>query len=185
MRKMKLSVVIAKFLVLTMLIAVISSACAHASNSVEAAGDILVYLLPATSTGLTIYHEDGKGTLQFAKSMALALGATFALKYIVLEERPNNEDSYSFPSAHSSSSFCSAEFLRKRYGRDSGIPAYAIATYVAFTRVHAKQHYIHDVVAGAAIGIASSYLFSRPYRGWQVQVEFDSKYHGLRVSRSW
>jgi membrane-associated phospholipid phosphatase len=185
MENMKLFVVRAKILVLTMLISVISSVYVHANNSIEAAGDVLVYLLPATAGGLTIAYKDGDGALQFVESMALALGSTFALKYTIREERPNHDDHYSFPSAHSSASFSSAEFLRKRYGWEYGSPAYAVATFVAFSRVQAEQHYVHDLVAGAAIGIASSYLFTRPYKGWHVQAEVDSKFYGLRVSRSW
>jgi membrane-associated phospholipid phosphatase len=50
--------------------------------------------------------------------------------------------------------------------------------------VEAREHYAHDVIAGAAIGIASSYLFTRPYKGWHVQAEVGYKYYGLRLSRA-
>ena len=42
----------------------------------------------------------------------------------------------------------------------------------------------HDVIAGAAIGIISSYIFTRPYHGWDVQLQADGKYYGFRLSRS-
>ncbi len=182
---MKPCAVRAMILVLAMLIFLTSGVYVHANDGIEVAGDVLACLLPATAGGLTVIHKDRKGTLQFAESTALALGSTFALKYAIREERPNHDDHYSFPSAHSSASFSSAEFLRKRYGWEYGIPAYAVAAFVAFSRVQAKQHYVHDVVAGAAIGIASSYLFTRPYEGWHVQAEVDTKFYGLRLSRSW
>jgi membrane-associated phospholipid phosphatase len=185
MENVKLFVLLAKILVSTMLISIISSAYVHANDSIEAAGDVLVYLLPATAGGLTIAYRDGNGALQLMESMVLSLGTTFALKHIISEERPNHDDHYSFPSAHSSASFSSAEFLRKRYGLEYGIPAYAVATFVAFSRVQAEQHYVHDLVAGAVIGIASSYLFTRPYKGWHFQAEVDSNFYGLRVSHSW
>jgi hypothetical protein len=49
----------------------------------------------------------------------------------------------------------------------------------------AYRDYPHDVIAGAAIGILSSYIFTRPYKGWKVEAEADRKYIGLRLSRAW
>jgi membrane-associated phospholipid phosphatase len=185
MGSMTLFFVLVKIVVLTMLISLVPSLYVNANDSIEVAGDVLVYILPATAGGLTTARKDGNGALQFTQSMALALGTTFALKYIISEERPNHEDHYSFPSAHSSASFSSAEFLRKRYGWEYGILAYPVATFVALSRVYAEQHYVHDLVAGAVIGVASSYLFARPYEGWHVEAEVDGKFYGVRVSRSW
>ncbi len=116
--------------------------------------------------------------------MALTAAVTYGLKYTISESAPNG-DSHSFPSAHTSLSFTSAEFLRKRYGWEYGIPAYVAATFVAVSRVEAKDHYTHDVLAGAAIGIASGYLFTRPYKGWSIQPEVDQKYQGIRLNRTW
>jgi hypothetical protein len=42
-----------------------------------------------------------------------------------------------------------------------------------------------DVIAGAAIGIASSYIFTRPYKGWQAQVEAGDKCYGPKLRRAW
>src|SRR5205085_9776549 len=133
------------------------------------AGDVLQYVLPATAAGLTLGYKDGKGALQLGESAAVTLGATYTLKYAVDETRPNGGD-HSFPSGHTSISFCSAEFMRKRYGWEYGVPAYALASFVGYTRVESKQHHPLDVVAGAAIGILSSYIFTRPYHGLSVQL---------------
>ncbi len=168
-----------------MVICITSSIYVHANDGIEVAGDVLAYLLPAAAGGLTLRYKDGEGALQFGKSTALALGSTLALKYTVRELRPNQHDYYSFPSLHSSVSFSSAEFLRMRYGWEYGIPAYAVATFVAFSRVQAKQHYLHDVIAGAALGIGSSYLFTQPYKGWYIQPVIDTTFYGVRLSRSW
>ena len=157
---------------------------AQAGNNIETAGDVLAVLLPATAAGLTVVFKDGDGALQLGASAALTLGVTYGLKYAINETRPNG-DSLSFPSAHTSVSFASAEYMRKRYGWGYGMPAYAVATFVAISRVEAKEHYVHDVVAGAAIGIASSHLFTRHYKGWNIQPEVDQKYHGIRLSRTW
>ena len=157
---------------------------ARASDGIETAGDILQFVLPATAGGLTLGFQDYRGTLQFGESAGLTLGVTYALKYTVNETRPNG-GTHSFPSAHTSISFSAAEFMRKRYGWEYGIPAYAAASFVAYSRVEANEHYPHDVIAGAAIGIASSYLFTRPYKGWHVQAEAGDKYYGIRLSRAW
>jgi membrane-associated phospholipid phosphatase len=134
---------------------------AQAGGDIATAGDILQFVLPATAGGLTLGYRDWQGTWQLGESAGVTLGATYALKYSVNETRPNG-GSESFPSGHSSISFCAAEFMRKRYGWEYGVPAYAAASFVAYSRVESGEHYAHDVIAGAAIGIASSYLFTRP-----------------------
>ena len=169
---------------LALLLDLIAVAPARAGDSIAEAGDILQYVLPATAGGLTLGYRDWTGSLQLGASVAVTLGVTYGLKITVNETRPNG-GSESFPSAHTSISFCSAEFMRKRYGWEYGIPAYAAASFVAYSRVEAREHYAHDVIAGAGIGILSSYLFTRPYKGWLVQLDSDGKYFGLRISRAW
>ena len=154
-----------------------------ASDAIASAGDILQIALPITAAGLTLAYWDGKGALQFGASASVTLGVTYALKYAVNETRPDGGHQ-SFPSAHTSISFSSAEFMRKRYGWGYGVPAYALASFVAYSRVEAREHYAHDVIAGAAIGIASSYIFTRPYKGWHVQADADGRYWGIRLSRN-
>jgi membrane-associated phospholipid phosphatase len=73
--------------------------------------------------------------------------------------------------------------MRKRYGWEYGIPAYAAASFVAYSRVEAREHYAHDVIAGAGIGILSSYIFTKPYKGWKVSGEGDTKGFGVRLTR--
>jgi membrane-associated phospholipid phosphatase len=157
---------------------------ARGKDAIESAGDALTLALPATAVGLALGYGDNEGLLQFGKSGALTLGVTYGLKSVVREERPDG-DSRSFPSGHTSVSFASAEFLRKRYGWPYGIPAYAAATFVGYSRVEADRHYTHDVIAGAALGILSSYLFTTPYEGWNVQIEADAGYCGICLCRRW
>jgi len=157
---------------------------ARAGDDIQTAGDVLQFVLPATAAGLTLGYKDGKGALQFAESAALTLGLTYGLKYAVDERRPNG-GKQSFPSGHTSISFSAAEFMRKRYGWEYGIPAYAAASFVAYSRVESREHYAHDVIGGAAIGILSSYIFTRPYKGWNIQAEAGERYYGIRLSRAW
>src|SRR4051794_36238822 len=85
------------------------------SDAIQTSGDIIQIVLPVTAAGMTLYNHDSDGAFQFAKSAALTVGITYALKYGVDEKRPNG-GGQSFPSGHSSISFSSAEFMRKRYG---------------------------------------------------------------------
>jgi membrane-associated phospholipid phosphatase len=153
----------------------------YAGDGIEKAGEVVTFLLPATAAGLTVYNKDTEGMIQLGESAALALGVSYALKYTIDETRPNGED-HSFPSNHASIAFASAEFMRKRYGLDYGIPAYLAAAFVAYSRVEADQHYVHDVLAGAAIGILSSYLFTQPYKNLQVSLDVDHDYYGIMLS---
>ncbi len=170
-------------LIVVMAIYLVTAGNLYGGNSFEAAGEVVTLLLPAAAAGFTIGAKDGRGAFQFAESVALTAALTYGLKGIVRESAPNG-DSHSFPSAHTSLAFSSAEFIRKRYGNQYGIPAYAAATFVGVSRVEAKDHYIHDVLVGAAIGIASSYFFTEPYEGWNVRAEASRKYYGIRLSRS-
>lgn len=155
----------------------------QANDRIELAGDILVVALPVAAVGLTISLKDNQGTLEFGKSAVLSMGTTFALKLTIDKTRPNG-DNQSFPSAHASLSFASAEFLRKHYGWKYGLPAYALATFISYSRIEAEKHYPIDVISGAAIGIVSSYLFTRPYKGWSIQPQADYSYFGIRLSHS-
>lgn len=130
------------------------------ADTVKTSGDLLQVLMPAATVGLLWHEQDGDGLWQFGKSELVTIGVTEALKVGVNEQRPNGNGKHSFPSQHASMTFSSAQFLQQRYGSAYGIPAYALASFTAWSRVDAKQHYWRDVVAGAAVGIGSSYYFT-------------------------
>jgi len=153
-----------------------------AADGVQTAGDVLQFVLPGAAGGLTLGYRDGRGALELGESLAVTLGVTYALKYGIDERRPDG-GSQSFPSGHTSVAFSSAEFMRKRYGWEYGVPAYAAASFVAYSRVESREHYARDVVAGAGIGILSSYIFTKPYKGWNVSVEGDVKSFDVRLTR--
>ncbi len=132
-------------MLLVLLLCLTAGVKAEAGDCVELVGNVLQYALPAMAGGLTLLHKDGTGAIQFGESAALTYGVTYGLKYAVDETRPNG-NRYSFPSGHSSLSFCAAEFMRRRYGWGYGIPAYALASFVAYSRIEALKHYSHDVV---------------------------------------
>ena len=140
---------------------------AHAGGAIQTSGDVLQIALPAAAYGTTFGLRDWSGSLEYTESLGTTLGATYALKYTVPERRPNG-GAHSFPSGHTSASVSAAEFIRKRYGWEYGVPAYALAGYVGYTRVESGQHYAHDVLAGAAIGFVSSFVFTRTYHGFRA-----------------
>jgi membrane-associated phospholipid phosphatase len=153
-----------------------------AGDGIEIAGDFLQYAIPAAAAGLTVTHRDGQGAFQLGESLAVTVGVTYVLKYAINAPRPDS-GGQSMPSGHTSFSFAAAEFMRKRYGWEYGVPAYAAASFVAYSRVEARRHHPRDVVAGAGIGILSSYIFTRPYKGWSIGIEGDTKSFGLRLCR--
>jgi len=141
----------------------------QAKDQVQKTGDILQIALPLfTLAASYIGEDDSTGSLQFLKSFAASEFTTLALKNITHERRPNGNCCKSFPSGHTSASFTAASFIQFRYGWKYAIPAYALASYVGYSRVHSKEHYTHDVLAGAAIGIISSHYFTTKYQGFKV-----------------
>jgi membrane-associated phospholipid phosphatase len=181
---MKHSALRTNILLFVMLSCLADSVSVQAADRIETAGDVLMIALPAAAAGLTLGFKDGQGAFQLGESVVLSLGVTYGLKFTIDEKRPNG-DNQSFPSGHASISFTSAEFMRKRYGWKYGIPAYVVATFVAYSRVESDEHYTRDVIAGAAIGIGSSYLFAQPYKGWHIQPNVDHAYYGIRLSHNW
>jgi membrane-associated phospholipid phosphatase len=65
----------------------------------------------------------------------------------------------SFPSGHTTLAFSTASMITLQYMKwYVVIPAYLWAGTVAYSRMYLGKHYPSDVLAGSAIGIASSYV---------------------------
>jgi membrane-associated phospholipid phosphatase len=79
---------------------------------------------------------------------------TGAIKMSASRTRPDGTR-LSFPSGHTSATFASATVLQQHFGWKAGVPAMAVAGYVAAARVQKKRHFLSDVAFGAAIGIAA------------------------------
>ncbi|HXD72789.1 MAG TPA: phosphatase PAP2 family protein [Vicinamibacterales bacterium] len=74
------------------------------------------------------------------------------LKYSTQRLRPDGSNHLSFPSGHSAVTFAGATVLERHLGWKKAALAYAIAAYVASSRMHDNVHYLSDVVFGAALG---------------------------------
>ena len=86
------------------------------------------------------------------ESIAVTQAITQTLKMTVKRERPNQSDSHSFPSGHSSSVFALATSLNSIYGWKVGMPAFVCASIVGAQRISSSSHYLTDVATGALIG---------------------------------
>ena len=93
------------------------------------------------------------GTALF-QAQLIAQGLTIALKEASRRSRPSGTG-FSFPSGHTTISFASATVLQQQFGWKVGVPAYAVASYVAASRIQMKRHYLSDVTFGAALGIVA------------------------------
>ncbi|NOX70866.1 MAG: phosphatase PAP2 family protein [Gammaproteobacteria bacterium] len=155
------------------------------ASDTQKAGDALLVLIPLTGFATATIKRDREGQVQFIKAFVANAAITGALKSAIDKRRPNGNCCESFPSGHASISFMGATFLQKRYGRKLGIPAYAAATFVAYSRVESDKHFVEDVIAGAAIGYLSSYFFTTPYKGVAIAPVTGRDFVGITFSKAW
>lgn len=154
-----------------------------AGGAEEESGDVLRVAVPFAAWALTFHPDDPQGRRDFYESFAANVLATYALKQVVHKERVDGSDDDAFPSGHASTAFQGAAFLHRRYGIKRAWWAYALATYTGWTRIDADEHHAVDVLGGAAIGIASSFLLTQPREQSVVWVpEFGPDYVGVRFS---
>lgn len=130
----------------------------------------------ATAAGLSFFGG-ARGRRAAARglvSLGLASAVTnLVAKPLTVRRRPEREElaelarrhvpmpqSSSFPSGHAASAFAFAT------GAGQGMPSFsaplrAMASLVAYSRVHTGVHYPADVLAGAFIGVSAAELASR------------------------
>ena len=133
----------------------------------------LAMSVPIGMIAVALITENKKlelSSYEVAASLALTVVATGGLKTFIKRPRPYetypnlihpDEPDYgnSFPSAHTSMAFSTAAsvFLncKKWY---VGVPLFAWATGVAYSRMYLGQHYPTDVIAGAVVGAGSAWV---------------------------
>lgn len=117
--------------------------------------------------------------LYLVLSVGLTLFLNNLVKWLIMRPRPGHEDilkelinqledpgsSYSFFSAHSSSSFCLAmfSFLYLRH-KVYGIFIFAWAMAVAYSRIYVGKHYPLDVLVGILFGLLMGWGAYRVYK---------------------
>jgi len=156
-----------------------------AGNNNDTAADILRVVIPATAYGMTFYQNDQEGRGQFSKALLTTVGITYGLKATIKHNGPNGH-AESFPSGHAATAFSGASFLHKRYGWELGIPAYAAATFVGWSRIDSDDHDTTDVVAGAAISMLSTYFFTTEQKlDLEVVPTMDDNSLGVKIFGRW
>ena len=99
------------------------------------------------------------------RAQIVTQGLTQAIKFSVGRTRPDGSSQTSFPSGHSATTFATATVLQRHYGWKAGVPAYAVAGYVAASRLADNKHYLSDVLFGAALGIVGGRAVTLNIRG--------------------
>jgi hypothetical protein len=74
------------------------------------------------------------------------------IKFATRRERPDGSNRQSFPSGHAAVSFATATVIERHLGWRKSVLGYAIASYVAASRLHDNRHYLSDVIFGAGVG---------------------------------
>lgn len=115
------------------------------------------------------YFAEDPEAYEFAKVMLKSTLysslVTATLKATIREPRPGDpSDKASFPSAHATRAFAFAATVNELHGSSFGIPAYMMATAVAYSRMNDNRHYVHDVLAGAAIGASYGISIAQRYK---------------------
>lgn len=88
------------------------------------------------------------------RAQVLAQAMTAGIKLSARRHRPDGGE-FSFPSGHTSVTFATATVVQRHFGWKAGIPAYALASYVAASRVQVKRHFLSDVAFGAVVGVVA------------------------------
>lgn len=147
-------------------------------KTVEGIGNIAQFIPTAASIAALFIFKDKKGAWQFAKAFTVDLATTYALKYIINKPRPEGAtDGHAFPSGHVAFAFQGASFLQRRYGWKYGIPAYIVSGFVTYSRLdgYNDRHDGWDVLAGAVVGVGSTYLFTTPYEKKHLELSFNER----------
>jgi membrane-associated phospholipid phosphatase len=90
--------------------------------------------------------------MDLLRAQALAEIMVEPLKFATRRLRPDGSNHLSFPSGHAAVTFATATALERHLGWEKAALAYAVASYVAASRLHDNVHYLSDVVFGAAVG---------------------------------
>lgn len=152
-----------------------------AKSDLQRFGDYAQFGVPLTAGLIALAKGDTEGLVQLGEGAVYNAAATHALKFAFDAERPDG-GRHSFPSGHTSAATQGAAFLQFRYGWEYGLPAYAVAGVVGYSRVDARRHYWRDVIAGMALATGVQYAVTRmgySVTNWMVTPVISEEQTGL------
>ena len=167
------------------------SACAASgtvNKTIESAGTDVAIALPLVAGGISLMHDDWDGVAELSVSTVATVGIAYGLSHIVHEQRPDHSDFHSFPSDTAALGYASADYLWARYGWQYGVPAYAAAMFVGYSRVDAKKHHWYDVMASSAIAFGVNYAIVTRYHAnsrYSVYANADPDSIGVHFAMNW
>ena len=146
----------------------ITNTYAGAGDTLEKMGDLMQVMVPTYAFGMAMNEEGWDGAKQFAYSFGAMEATVYGLKYTIKAKRPNKADNHSFPSGHTAAAFSGASFIHKRYGLKRAIVPYLMSGFTGYSRVVANKHHWRDVIGGAVIASAISWVIVDDYNGVSV-----------------
>lgn len=161
-----------------------NAAPTHAdSHGVRDATPLALLTAGALAVGVLGHHERVTNTgLDMAEAVVLATVSSYALKTLTGRKRPNESLSHdrwgggdAFPSGHTAAAFAAAKVFSDRLDRDQWAwraLGYGLAGASAYARLDSNVHWLSDVVAGAALGIATGRFVARRDKDDQSRVAF-------------
>ena len=115
----------------------------------------LIYIFGQAIGGATGDDKGYDRSIGMFKATLYASSVTQILKVTVREQRPGNKNERdSFPSGHSTIAFAFGGYILEEHGWQWGVPALLMSIFTGASRINDNRHYLHDVVAGATIGLA-------------------------------
>jgi membrane-associated phospholipid phosphatase len=118
-------------------------------------------------------NQNRENAWSMLSALAITDTVTFGLKAVVNNDRPNGGN-FSFPSAHTASSFCAASMLDEYYGPGIGVPAYIGACMVGWRMMDSGDHWASDVLFGGTLGYIVGHSVAAKHKqleiaGFQVE----------------
>ena len=148
-----------------------SASAAAPDSSLRKAGNILTVALPVTAIGVTLlHHRDWRGLGEFAVSAGLTVGAAYAIRQMVREQRPDHSDFHTLTPPDLALADASADYMWSRYGWRYGVPAYAASALVSYALSDAKKNHWYDTLASGALAFGFNYAIVDRYHEHRVHV---------------
>ncbi len=136
-----------------------SRVCQATDQRLTVYGDFASVGIPSLAAAIAYNKNDKEGIFELLEGSIVTVASTEVIKHATDMDRPDGTK-YSFPSGHTSLAMQGAAFLQFRYGSLYGVPAFAAAAVVGYSRIDAHKHYPRDVIAGAMLGIGVQYMLT-------------------------